>query len=69
MKKITTNHTKDKGGHKMSVSMAVVPLLKDDVAKSFLKTLEQSQIVPYTDEQRESTNKKIAEILAKRRKK
>jgi len=53
--------------HIMAVSMAVVPLLKDDVAKSFMRTLESSSLRPYTDEQRTKTNEKVKEILAMRK--
>ena len=40
-----------------------VPLLKDDTAASFLQTLEQSKIVPYTDEEREKTEEKLEKIF------
>ena len=53
----------------MAVSMAVVPLLKDDVAKSFMKTLESSRLKPYTEEQKKMTDEKVAEVLAARLKK
>lgn len=50
----------------MAVSKAVVPLLKDDAARSFVRTLEQSRIKSYSEAQRAATNKKVAEILANR---
>lgn len=53
--------------HIMAVSMAIVPLLRDDVAKSFMRTLESSSLRPYTDEQRTKTNEKVNEILAMRK--
>ena len=59
-------HTGEKGGRRMAVSKAIVPLLKDDVAKSFMKTLERSRLKPYTEEQRRMTDEKVAEILAAR---
>ena len=40
-----------------------VPLLKDDVAASFLQTLKQSKITPYTDEERERTEEKLKKIF------
>lgn len=51
----------------MPVSMAIVPLLKDDAAKSFMRTLESSRLCPYTDEQRINTYEKVKEILANRK--
>lgn len=62
-------HKRERGCRRMAVSMAVVPLLKDDVAKSFMKTLESSRLKPYTEEQRRMTDEKVAEILAARLKK
>lgn len=58
--------TKDKEVHHMAVSMAVVPLLKDEVAKSLMKSLDNSKLQPYTDEQRKETDKKIEALIAKR---
>ena len=58
--------TKDEGGCRMAVSKAVVPLLKDDVAKSFMKTLEHSKLKPYTTKQSEATDRKIKKVLEKR---
>lgn len=52
----------------MAVSKAVVPLLKDDIAESFMKTLKCSKLKPYTEEQRKTTDKKIAEFIATRSK-
>ncbi len=57
-----------KGGHIMAVSMAVVPLLKNEVADSFFNTLNKSKLKPYTDKERKETDRKIAEIIAKRQK-
>lgn len=59
-------NAKEKEVHHMAVSMAVVPLLKDEVAKSFLKSLNSSELQPYTDEQRRETDRKIEELIAKR---
>ena len=64
-----SRYTNERGDRRMAVSKAVVPLLKDDVAKSFMKTLTSSKLKPYTDEQRKTTDKKIAEILAAKVKK
>lgn len=50
----------------MAVSKAVVPLLKDEAAKSFVRTLERSKIKSYSEAQRVATNKRVAEILASR---
>lgn len=52
----------------MAVSMAVVPLLKDKTAKSFMRTLEKSSLLPYSNEQRIRTNERIKEILEERKK-
>lgn len=60
---------KEKGGCRMAVSKAIVPLLKDDVAKSFMKTMKTSKLRPYTDQQSRATDQKITEILKKRTKK
>ena len=43
-----------------------VPLLKDEVADSFKKSMEKSKLKPYTDEQRQKDNKRIEEILSKK---
>lgn len=59
-------HTKDKEVHHMAVSMAVVPLLKGEVAKSFMEGLDKTRIRPYTDEERKATDEKVAEIIKKR---
>ncbi len=61
-------HTKERGCRHMAVSKAVVPLLKDDIAESFMKTLKCSKLKPYTEEQRKTTDKKIAEFIATRSK-
>lgn len=63
------NLHKREGGRRMAVSKAVVPLLKDDVAKSFMRTLCSAKLKPYSDEQSKITDQKIAEILAARKKK
>lgn len=43
-----------------------VPLLKDEVADSFKKSLEESELKPYTEEQRQKDDKRIEECLSKR---
>lgn len=58
--------THEKEVHYMAVSKAIVPLLKDDAARSFVRTLEQSKMKSYSEAQRSATNKKVAEILANR---
>lgn len=60
---------KDKEVHSMAVSMAVVPLLKDEAARSLIETLNKSKLKPYTDEQRKATDEKIEKILAERSRK
>lgn len=50
----------------MAVSMAVVPMLKDEATKSLMKTLKKSKLKPYTDEQRKATDEAIERILAER---
>lgn len=52
----------------MAVSMAIVPLLKDDAAISFKKCLQGTSIKPYSEMQRKQTTDKIAEIIEKRQK-
>lgn len=51
----------------MTVSMAIVPLLKDDAARSFMRTLESSSLRPYTEEQRTKTYEKVKDIIVKRK--
>lgn len=46
--------------------MFYVPLLKDEVAKSFLRSLDKSKIKPYSDKQRNETKRKVEEIINKR---
>ena len=60
---------KDKEVRSMAVSMAVVPLLKDEAARSLIETLNKSKLKPYTDEQRKATDEKIEKILAERSRK
>ena len=57
---------KDKEVRNMAVSMAVVPLLRDEAAKSLMDTLKKAKLKPYTDEQRKATDKAIEKILAER---
>lgn len=47
--------------------MAIVPLLKDEAAKSFLKKLSDSKLQSYTDAQRKETDKKVEAIISKRK--
>lgn len=61
-------HTNDKGEKHMAVSMAIVPLLKNDAATSFKKCLQGAKIKPYSELQRKQTTDKIAELLEKRQK-
>lgn len=61
-------HTKDKEEKHMAVSMAIVPLLKDDAAISFKRCLQGASIKPYSEVQRKETTDKIAEIIEKRQK-
>ena len=53
----------------MAVSKAVVPMIMDEVAESFMRTLKGSKLQPYTDEQRRKTDEKIAEVISARKKK
>lgn len=59
---------KDKEVQSMAVSMAVVPMLKDEAVKSLMETLKKSKLKPYTDEQRKATDEAIERILAERSK-
>lgn len=43
--------------------MAIVPLLKDEAAKSFLKKLSDSKLQSYTDAQRKETDKKVEALF------
>lgn len=63
------NHKKDKEVRRMASSMAVIPILKGEAAKSFMETLNSAKLKPYTDEQRRATEEAIDKILAERRKK
>lgn len=42
-----------------------VPLLKDEVADSFMKSLEKSSLKPYTEEQREKDDKRLKDKLTR----
>lgn len=42
-----------------------VPLLKDEVADSFKKSIEEAKLKSYTEEQQEKDNKRINEVLSK----
>ena len=61
--------TKERSDCHMAVSKAVVPMLMDEVAESFMRTLKGSKLQPYTDEQRRKTDEKIAEVISARKKK
>ena len=61
--------TKERGDCHMAVSKAVVPMLADEVAESFMRTLKGSKLQPYTEEQRRKTDEKIAEVISARKKK
>lgn len=52
---------------RMTVSMAVVPLLKGDAATKIMQDFKSSKLKPFTDEQRKKTNAKISEILKGKR--
>lgn len=39
----------------MAVSMAVVPLLKGDAAKAFIKDINSAHILPYSSQERKRT--------------
>lgn len=47
----------------MTVSKAVVPLLKGEAAISIQKTISHSQIKPYTEEERDETLREIFQLL------
>ena len=49
--------------------MTYIPLLTGAAAKNLIKDFDHSQIQPYSQYERENTNKKIKEILNKRIKK
>lgn len=46
-----------------------IPLLTGSAANNFIKIFDHSKIQPYSQLERENTNKKIKEILNKRIKK
>lgn len=50
----------------MAVSMAVVPLLKGNAAKSIIDDFKASQIQNYSDIERKKTNDAVAKILKQR---
>lgn len=50
----------------MAVSLAVVPLLKGEAAKSLMNTLEKAKLKPYKDEQRKKTDERMEQILLER---
>lgn len=58
--------TKDKEEKTMAVSMAVVPLLKGNAAKSIVSDFKSSQIKSYSDIERRKTNDSVAKILRQR---
>lgn len=51
----------------MALSMAVVPLLRGEAAKSLLETVEHSRIKPYSLQEKVETEQKIKEIIEKRK--
>ncbi len=53
---------------KMALSMAIVPLLRGEAAKSLLETVEHSRIKPYSLQEKVETEQKIREIIEKRSK-
>ncbi len=61
-------HTKETEACKMAVSMAVIPLLKGDAARSLIKTMEKSKLKPYSESRRLETERKLEEIIAKKTK-
>lgn len=50
----------------MAVSMAVVPLLKGNAAKSIVSDFKSSQIKSYSDIERRKTNDSVEKILRQR---
>ena len=52
----------------MGISMAIVPTLKDEAAKSLMETLKTAKLKPYTDDQRKATDEAIERILSERQK-
>lgn len=54
---------KNKEVNGMGISMAIMPVLKDEAAKSLLETLKTAKLKPYTDEQRKATDEAIERIL------
>lgn len=42
-----------------------IPLLKDEVADSFMTSLNESKLKPYTDQQKKKDNKNIEGVLTK----
>lgn len=52
----------------MAVSMAIVPLLKGNVAKSIVKDFKESKLKAFSEEERKKTNSVISELLLQREK-
>lgn len=46
--------------------MAIIPILKDEVAKSLLDTLKVAKLKPYSDEQRKATDEALERIFNER---
>ncbi len=49
----------------MAVSMGIIPVLKDEAARSILQTMQTAQIKPYAKEDRLEAEKKLMEIMQK----
>ena len=58
---------KNKEVNGMGISMAIMPVLKDEAAKSLMKTLEVAKLEPYTEEEKIATDMAVEKILIKRR--
>lgn len=57
-----------KEGGKMAVSMAIVPLLKGEAASAIKKDFKEAKMRSYSNAERDTTNRRIAELLKQRKK-
>ena len=51
----------------MAVSKAIVPILRGEAATSLLKTLSRARLKPYSAEEKEEAERRLAELLQKRK--
>ena len=59
---VENDHSKKDKRH-ISVSKAIVPLLKGSTAEAIKKDFSRTKLRPYSDEERSLTDKKVEEVL------